>query len=57
MDGLTFREEGLEELERDLIKAISKTPVQAEETLKELAKEFMESAKARAETELNPHER
>jgi len=52
-----FEIEGLEELERDLEKAIRKCPVQAKETLKGLAKEFKQSAKKRAKSEIKSHER
>lgn len=50
-DSFEFSCEGLEELERDLKKAIRKAPAQAEETLIELAKRFKKSAKKRAKTE------
>lgn len=56
-EGFDFQIEGLEELERDLKKAIKKAPAQTEETLIELAKEFKSSAKKRANAELKPHER
>ncbi len=39
-EGFEFSFEGLEELERDLEKAVQKAPIQAKETLIELAKEF-----------------
>ena len=55
--GFEFEVEGLEELEKDLTEAIRKCPVQAEKTLLKLAKKFKKSAKQRAETELQPHER
>lgn len=47
-----FEMDGLEELERDLKAAIEKAPAQAEETLIDLAKEFKNSAKKKANTEL-----
>lgn len=50
--GFNFDVEGLEELERDLEKAIKKCPIYAGETLKELAKEFKNSAKKKANSEL-----
>lgn len=56
-EGFDFQIEGLEELERDLKKAIKKAPAQTEETLIQLAKEFKNSAKKRANSELKPHER
>lgn len=52
-----FEFEGLEELERDLIKAIKACPTKAEDTLKDIAKDFKKSAKKRANSELKPHER
>ena len=52
-----FHLDGLEELEHDLEKAIRKAPAQAGETLSELAKEFKNSAKKKANAELKPHER
>lgn len=55
--GFDFNMDGLEELERDLERAIRQAPVQAEETLTELAKEFKSSAKKKANAVLNPHER
>ncbi len=51
-DSFEFSMEGLEEFERDIEKAIRKAPAQAEETLVELGKEFKNSAKKRANTEL-----
>lgn len=48
-----FEIDGLEELERDLEKAIRKAPAQAEETLLGIAKDFKKSAKKRADTELH----
>lgn len=48
-----FEIDGLEELERDLEKAIRKAPAQAEETLLGIAKDFKKSAKKRANTELH----
>lgn len=48
-EGFEFSFEGLEELQRDLEKAVQKAPVQAEKTLIKLAKEFKASAKERAE--------
>lgn len=56
-EGFDFQIEGLEELERDFKKAIKKAPAQTEETLIQLAKEFKNSAKKRANSELKPHER
>ncbi len=50
-EGFEFSFEGLEELERDLEKAVQKAPIQAKETLIELAKEFKASAKKRAKKE------
>ena len=47
-EGFEFSFEGLEELQRDLEKAVQKAPAQAEKTLIELAKEFKKSAKKRA---------
>lgn len=55
--GFDFRIEGLEELERDLKETIKKAPAQTEETLIQLAKEFKNDAKKRANLELKPHER
>ena len=52
-----FEFEGLEELERDLTKAIKACPTKAEDTLKDIAKDFKKSAKRRANSELKPHER
>jgi Bacteriophage protein of unknown function (DUF646). len=52
-----FKIEGLEELERDLIKAVNRCPVQAKDTLKSIAKDFKKSAKNRANTELKQHDR
>lgn len=51
-DSFEFSFEGLEEFERDLERAVRKAPVQAEETLVELAKEFKTSAKKKANAEL-----
>lgn len=56
-DSFEFNFEGLEELERDLKKAIKKAPAQAEETLIGLAKEFKQSAKKKAKSELKTHDR
>lgn len=56
-EGFEFQIEDLEELERDLEKAIRKCPVQAKETLNGLAKEFKKSAKKRANTDLGTHAR
>ncbi|MBO5093911.1 MAG: HK97 gp10 family phage protein [Lachnospiraceae bacterium] len=56
-ESFEFSFEGLEEFERDLKKAIEKAPAQAEETLAELAKEFKNAAKKKANAELKPHER
>jgi len=55
--GFEFEISGLEELEKDLTKAIGKCPVQAKETLKGLSKEFKASAKKRANADLGKHER
>lgn len=57
MAGIEFDIEGLEELQRDLEKAINKCPVQAAETLKGIAKDFKASAKKKANSELKTHER
>lgn len=51
-----FEFEGLEELEKDLTKAIKACPTKAEDTLKDIAKDFKKSAKKRANSELKPHE-
>lgn len=56
-EGFEFDVEGLEELEKDLEKAVGKCPVQVEATLKKLARNFKKSAQKRAEVELLPHER
>ena len=50
-----FSFEGLEEFQNDLEKAIKKAPAQAEETLVELAKEFKNSAKKKANAEMKTH--
>ena len=55
--GLEFEIEGLEELQKDLEKAIRKCPLQAEQTLVEIAKDFKKDAKKRANSELKPHNR
>jgi len=55
--GFEFEIDGLEELERDLTKAIRKCPEQAKETLKDLSKDFKKSAKKRANSELKSHTR
>ena len=52
-----FEMTGLNELEKDLTKAIKKCPEQAKETLDTLGKDFKKSAKARANRELKPHKR
>ena len=52
-----FKLEGLEELEKDLMKAVKRCPQQARETLGDLGKEFKKSAKSKANAELKPHER
>lgn len=52
-EGFEFDIEGLEELQKDLEKAIRKCPVQAKETLKQLAKEFKAAGKKKANAELN----
>ena len=57
MAGMEFELTGLENLERDLEKAVRKCPIQAKETLRRLGREFKASAKKRAEAELNPHQR
>ena len=44
-EGFEFSFDGLEELQRDLEKAVQKAPAQAEKTLIELAKEFKKSSK------------
>lgn len=54
---MEFQIEGLEELQSDLQKAIKTCPTKAEDTLKEIAKDFKKSAKKRANSELKPHER
>lgn len=54
---MEFQIEGLEELQNDLQKAIKTCPTKAEDTLKEIAKDFKKSAKKRANSELKPHER
>ena len=56
-EGIDFSIDGLEELQRDLEKAIKRCPVQAEETLKGIAKDFKASAKRKANSELKAHER
>ncbi len=48
-ESFEFIFEGMEELQRDLEKAVQMAPVQAEKTLLKLAKEFKASAKERAE--------
>lgn len=55
--GFNFNIEGLEELERDLTKAIKQCPTQAKDTLNGLAKEFKTSAKKKANSEMKAHER
>lgn len=55
--GFDFEIEGLEELERDLTKAIQTAPEKAKETLKGIGKDFKNAAKKRANSELKPHER
>ena len=50
-----FSFEGLEEFQNDLEKAIKKAPAQAEETLVELAIEFKNSAKKKANAEMKTH--
>lgn len=55
--GFEFEIEGLEELERDLREAVQKCPARAEETLKQLAKQFKASAKKKANAELKHTER
>lgn len=56
-ESFEFRIDGLEELQKDLEKAIKRYPTQAEDTLKSLAKKFKKSAKKKAEAELKPHNR
>lgn len=51
-EGFEFDINGLEEIEHDLKKAIQKAPAQAEEVLTDIAKEFKQSAKKRADSEL-----
>lgn len=46
-DGLNFNVEGLEELERDLKKAVKKYPATMQEGLKSIAKDFKKSVKKR----------
>jgi len=48
---------GLEELERDLTKAIKKCPVQAKETLNQLGNDFRKSGRKRGKAKLRPHKR
>lgn len=55
--GLDFDMDGLEGLQHDLERAIKKCPVQARGTLKDLSKEFKQSAKKLANTELKAHKR
>ena len=55
--GFEFEIEGLDELQKDLEKAIKKAPAQAEETLVEIAKEFKSAAKKKANAELKSHKR
>ena len=50
-ESFEFSFDGLEEFQRDLEKAIRKAPVQAEETLIELGKEFKKTAQKRAKSE------
>lgn len=57
MSTFIFEIEGLEELQKDLEKAINKCPVQAAETLKGMAKDFKASAKKKANSELKTRER
>lgn len=52
-----FNLEGLDELREDLEKAITKCPVQAKETLKQLGKEFRKTAYHNANAVLKPHTR
>lgn len=56
-EGFEFSFEGMEELARDLEKAVNIAPLQAKKTLKRLAKEFKASAAERAEVELNHADR
>lgn len=51
-EGFEFSVDGLEELERDLKKAVEIAPVQVEKTLVRLAKKYKKSAKEKAESEL-----
>lgn len=53
----SFRIEGLNELERDLIRAVDEFPAATEDALKAIGKDFKKSAKKRANTELKPHTR
>lgn len=50
-----FEFDGLEELEKDLGKAIKKAPEQAKEVLKQLGRDFRKSAYRKANAELKPH--
>lgn len=54
---MSFDMNGLEELEKDLTKAIKKCPEQARSTLNDIGSDFKKSAKKRANAELKPHER
>ncbi len=56
-EGFEFDIEGLEELERDLTKAIKRCPEQAKGTLNQLGREFKNSAKKKANSELKAHKR
>ena len=44
-ESIEFNVDGLEELQRDLEKAIKKCPATAEDTLLDIAKDFEKSAK------------
>ncbi len=56
-ESFEFSCEGLEELEHDLTQVIKKCPTYASETLRELAKDFKNSAKKKANSELKQHNR
>ena len=53
----TFEISGLEELERDLTKAVKQCPEEAKETLKVLGREFRKTAYKNANRALNKHVR
>lgn len=54
---MDFSITGLSELERDMKRAINKSPEAAKDTLKSLKKDFLKSAKKRAKAELKKHKR